>query len=186
MGASSAISARVVLAGLVLMGLAGCSSLRDTLGLSKSSGPDEFTVVTKAPLVLPPEFTLRPPDKDGRSPQQMQPRERAELAITGAQGASSAAADHGEQAFLSQAGADHANPGIREIVNNEFSQLAERDSSFTDKLIFWHKEQPPGTVVDPAKEAQRLRQNAATGQSPVAGDTPIIERRTRGLLEGIF
>ena len=178
-------TARLMLAGLALAGLVGCSSLRDTFGLNKSA-PDEFTVVTKAPLVLPPDFALRPPEKDGRSPQVMPPQERAELAVTGSTGLAPVKPDAGELALLKQAGADKANPDIRELVNSEFSQLAERDKSFTDKLIFWHKAVPPGTVIDPEKEAQRLRQNAATGQSPLAGETPIITHRKRGLLEGIF
>ena len=43
-----------------LAALAGCESLRDAAGLTKKS-PDEFAVTTKAPLVIPPDFNLRPP-----------------------------------------------------------------------------------------------------------------------------
>ena len=39
--------------------LAGCSNLREMAGLQKKS-PDEFAVTTKAPLVIPPDFNLRP------------------------------------------------------------------------------------------------------------------------------
>ena len=45
---------------------------------------------------------------------------------------------------------------------------------------------PPGTVIDPARENQRLRQNAALGQPGDAGDTPIIQRRRPGLFSGLF
>ena len=38
--------------GLMIL-LTGCSSARDIVGLSKQS-PDEFEVVTRAPLSLPP------------------------------------------------------------------------------------------------------------------------------------
>ena len=45
--------------GLMIL-LTGCSSARDIVGLSKQS-PDEFEVVTRAPLSLPPDYGLRVP-----------------------------------------------------------------------------------------------------------------------------
>jgi hypothetical protein len=41
-------------------------------------------------------------------------------------------------------------------------------------------------VVDPQAEAQRLRENQALGKPVTDGDTPIIRRRKKGALEGIF
>ena len=52
--------------------------------------------------------------------------------------------------------------------------------------MFWRKTPPPGIVVDPEKEAQRLRENAALGQSQETGDTPIVQPKKRAFLEGIF
>jgi hypothetical protein len=52
--------------------------------------------------------------------------------------------------------------------------------------MFWRKPTPPGIVVDAQKEGQRLRENSALGQSQETGDTPIIQPKRRGLLEGIF
>ena len=46
--------------------------------------------------------------------------------------------------------------------------------------MFWRKPAPPGIVVDPQKEAQRLRENAALGQSQETGDTPIIQPQEAG------
>ena len=43
--------------GLALM---GCESVREATGAAKVA-PDEFTVLTKAPLVIPPDYNLRPP-----------------------------------------------------------------------------------------------------------------------------
>jgi len=53
---------RVILAGALVatVGLAGCNSTRSALGMTKVT-PDEFRVVTKAPLVVPPDYSLRPP-----------------------------------------------------------------------------------------------------------------------------
>ena len=45
----------------LLTGLAGCSDFRRAVGTEKSS-PDEFAVVVRPPLSLPPGFTDRPED----------------------------------------------------------------------------------------------------------------------------
>ena len=44
----------------VAVSLAGCDSLREAAGLTKIS-PDEFAVATKAPLIIPPDYNLKPP-----------------------------------------------------------------------------------------------------------------------------
>ena len=44
----------------------------------------------------------------------------------------------------------------------------------------------PGTVVDPQKEAQRLKENAAIGKAPTEGDTPVIRKKKKAIFEGIF
>lgn len=174
--------------------LAGCDSTREALGLNKKS-PDEFAVVTKAPLVLPPEFGLRPPEPGAPRPQDVQARDRAQAALggrtatdplTSARRNPTSSTSAGEAALLQQARASNVDPDIRRKVNEDFTQLAERDRSFVDRLIFWQPAEEPGLAVDPAKEAQRLRENAATGKSVTAGNVPTIKRRERGPLEGIF
>jgi hypothetical protein len=92
----------------------------------------------------------------------------------------------GESALLTQAGAARVQPGIRDIVNQEASVLADADRTFVDRLIFWRKPDEPGVVIDPQREAQRLRENQALGRPVNEGDTPIIRRRQKGALEGIF
>jgi hypothetical protein len=180
--------------------LTGCDSTRDALGLNKKT-PDEFVVVTKAPLVLPPEFGLRPPEPGAPRPQEVPARDRAAAALGGT--ATSSAAGQatplgrpaappaqprsaGEQALLQQARAGNVDPDIRRKVNDEYTQLAERDRRFVDRLMFWQDTPEPGVAIDPTKEAQRLRENAATGKPVTAGTVPTIKRRERGPLEGIF
>ena len=170
--------------------LGACGGVRDQLGLSKRS-PDEFTVVSKPPLVIPPNFTLRPPAAGAVGPSAISPAADAKAALLGNAGKAGAASAAkpgapSEVALLALAGATDADAAIREVVRRETSLLSERDKSFADALIFWQKQPPFGSVVDASKEAQRLRQTAAAGQPPTAGETPTIERRKRALLEGIF
>ena len=42
------------------MGLSACGTTTKALGITKNA-PNEFNILTKAPLVVPPEYNLRPP-----------------------------------------------------------------------------------------------------------------------------
>ncbi|MBT4490692.1 MAG: DUF3035 domain-containing protein [Rhodospirillaceae bacterium] len=199
---------RLAVAAAVVLGLSACDTFKEQVGMTKKA-PDEFTVITKAPLVMPPDFSLRPPRPGAKGPLEVQPREQARTALLSAGKAGQANDDGqartgqnapsgtvggnpskraagGELQLLQKAGAASADPNIRQIVNRETSVLAQKDSSFTDRLIFWQQKQPFGSTVDAGKEAKRLREAAAAGKSPDKGQTPIIKRRKRGWLEDIF
>ena len=68
----SRLACILLLAGI----LAGCGGTRKMLGLEKTS-PDEFLVVKRAPLSLPPNYELRPPKPGERRPQERTVRNRA-------------------------------------------------------------------------------------------------------------
>ena len=164
---------------LAAAGLAGCDSASKAFGLSKVT-PDEFRVVTKAPLTLPPDYSLRPPAPGEPRPQELQPESAARQALVG-QRAGDVRSD-GERIFVSKAGADHADPLVRYVVDDEFGNLAHKDKSFADYVMFWKKGQsaspPAGELtdqdqsqpLDPAVEEKRLQ--ALTG-----GKTIIIARQ---------
>jgi hypothetical protein len=90
----------------------------------------------------------------------------------------------GQDALVSEAG-PAAPKNIRAQVDQD-AQLDQPGQSFTDKLLFWRTPPQPGIVVDPTKEAQRLRQNSALGLGVDNGDTPIIQPKQKGLLQDIF
>ncbi|MZR23524.1 DUF3035 domain-containing protein [Sneathiella chungangensis] len=188
-----------IIVGVVLLSaiaLTGCEGTKQALGIGGKKAPDEFTVITKAPLIIPPDFSLRPPAPGQKGPQDILAENSAKAALLGS-GRNPAPVTHseavaagisaGELALLRQAGAENVNPNIREIVDTETTILAENDVTFMEKIMFWQEQPPFGTVVDPVKEKKRLQENAALGENPAAGeDTPIIERRKRALLEGLF
>ncbi len=69
--------------GLALILLSGCGG--DTakiLGFEKEA-PDEFQVVSRAPLSLPPDYGLRPPEPGAARPQEQTPRGEAEGVLFG-------------------------------------------------------------------------------------------------------
>ena len=92
----------------------------------------------------------------------------------------------GETALLAKAGATNPDPSVRQTLNRESSILVTEDDSFTDRLIFWQKKQPPGTVVDAAAEQKRLRENAGLGDAPTKGRTLKVIRKPKGWLEGVL
>jgi hypothetical protein len=184
---------------LLGMGLGGCSDTRKALGIDKAP-PDEFAVVSGAPLTMPPDFNLRPP----RSPSDKPPSETAAQAgrqtvfrVSDAKtpavtasvrtGTNGATLSPGEQALIAKAGAAGADPSIRQQVDKDTAQINQDNSGgFVDSLLFWREPPPPGEAVDPSREAQRLRENAALGKPASVGDTPQIQRTQRAWLEGIF
>ena len=64
----------LIAAGAAIAVTTACSS-----GSSGARTPDEFRVVTKAPLIVPPEYALRPPQAGGSLPAEVDPS-RTEIA----------------------------------------------------------------------------------------------------------
>ena len=60
--------------------LPGCSDFRVALGMDRV-GPDEFAVESRAPLTIPPDFDLRPPQPGAARPQDVTAAERARKVI---------------------------------------------------------------------------------------------------------
>ncbi|HYH17806.1 MAG TPA: DUF3035 domain-containing protein [Azospirillum sp.] len=182
--------------GLALAALAvsGCSDVRRSIGLDRAS-PDEFSVVSRAPLSMPPDLRLPPPRPGAMRPQDAMPSQAAAatvLGVTPAGGSSRgtsarpSAESRGEMALLSKAGADRAEPNIRATVDQETTALIVADRQWIDTLLFWQKQEQPYTVVDPQKESQRLREAQAQGKPVNDGTVPTISRKRKGPLEGLF
>ena len=169
--------------------LAACATgdLSRTFGFTRDS-PDEFTVTTQAPLTIPPDYTIRPPRPGAPRPQDVPDQVAAQEALipqTALAPGSDAAMSPGQQALIQQAGPP-AQANIRTQIAQEQTQLNGGGQSFAGRLMFWRSPQPAGIAVDPQKESQRLREDAALGQSPTVGQTPIIQPKPQGLLQGIF
>jgi hypothetical protein len=176
----------LTLAGLLALAACTGDNLTRTFGLTRDA-PDEFRVTTRAPLSMPPDLTnLRPPAPGTSRPQELTTEQAAEAVLSpdSILTTGDAQSSAGQQAIVAAAG-PAAPRNIRAQVDSE-SQLDRPSVSFTDRLMFWQSPPPPGTVVDPARESQRLRQDAALGQSPRTGETPIIQRKRQGLLSSIF
>lgn len=176
--------------------LAGCGGdVRRSLGLTKQS-PDEFRVVSRAPLSVPPSFSLRPPAPGAQRPQEASPEQRARQAVFRVEEREQTAAlpeegvddslSTGERSLLREAGADRADPDIRQKVERETRQINEESRDFADMLIFWKDPEPQYDRIDPGAEARRLRGSDAMGERPTGEGVPVIERQRRSLFDRLF
>lgn len=163
--------------------LGACGGLRQSIGLTKVV-PDEFLTVSTAPLSVPPEYGLRPPTPGQPRPQELAPESAARQILLGER--QSVTRSAGEQALASAAGADRADPLARYVIDDEFGDLAHKDESFANRVLFWRRDSAETQVptvsqtaqgaitIDAASEYERLQ--ALTG----GNEGIAIQRRREG------
>ncbi len=178
----------LVFCALALSACGGGGSVASIIGLDqKQSTPDEFAVVRRAALTLPPDFTLRPPDPAGVREQNLEVRNDARTAVFGdfeeerrqqsLQEANEQGISAGELVLLERSNALSADPNIRATVEQEVAALVDGDEGFVDNLLFWRAEKEQGSdVLDASAEAKRLQENSSLGIDITEGDSPIIRR----------
>jgi hypothetical protein len=164
--------------------LSGCQSASHALGLAKVT-PDEFRVVSKAPLTLPPDYALRPPAPGEPRAQELEPQSAAREALIGQRQAE--VRSDGEKLLVAKAGGDKADPLIRYVVDDEFGAIAHKDKGFADWVIFWKKGQPAvGAEMAQAADTPAPI-DAATEEKRITGltgnQTVIIERQSSGKIK---
>ena len=161
----------------------GCTSTSRVLGLQKSA-PNEFNILTKAPLIIPPEYNLRPPALGASSAENNYTQKSARDALLG--NVDDAEPSNGEIALMAKAGVNRANPEIRLEIDGTNS-VERKSASFTDRLLFWQNGQildADGNLVplDPDIEARRVESiTAATG----GGEVTITKRPGGPKLPGL-
>jgi hypothetical protein len=148
----------IALVVLAATALAGCSNLRSAAGLTKES-PDEFAVVTKAPLIIPPGFNLRPPSPGAAPLNQQDPNAVAQSAmfnnndpITVAQGMTGNYT-MGERMLLANAGVQNADPSIRGQLQSDGRNMQGADPAFTNKVLSNTTDPSLRRPVAPAKKS---------------------------------
>ena len=178
---------KTLLPALATLLLVGCGeNTARTLGFIRDA-PDEFRVTTRAPLSMPPDMSggLPPPRPGAVRPMERSAREEAEAVLVPSlalrdprQQPRATGGSVGEVALLQAAGPS-APRDIRRQVDDESQRLDRPPRDLADRLIFWRDTPAPGIAVDPERERQRIRENAALGIEGTAGDTPIQQPRAQ-------
>jgi hypothetical protein len=148
--------------------LSACSDFRKAIGTEKSS-PDEFQVVVRPSLVLPPNFSSRP------------------TAATGAQTAATVASDAQAQASVLLGGRETGASDYSDIF--AFDKIVEDVRSKVDEEtagIKFERRLPiqvlfgglpdVGPVIDKMAEDRRIRRNRLENRSLSYGATPAIDK----------
>lgn len=177
-------------------------SARQIIGLDRTS-PDEFRVVTRPPLSVPPEFSLRPPgDTQGAAASAIPMHEQAQhlvrsggetniyaLPRTESDGIARTVAPEkaasSDMQFLKNAGAEQADPNVRTLLQEEkiTRQIEKEESGWWDSITSWDKKEP---VVDARKEAQRIEKNQEEGKPVNEGEVAETTDKDRGVFGRIF
>ena len=124
----------IVMVILLPIFLTGCGSeLAKVLGTDKLP-PDEFTILTKPNLIIPPEYNLRPPAEGEVRPTPQQPsRELQALLFNN----SNSADDFSQSEINLMTGADVAEsvPNIKEVLDSEMRDVEEVNKNLKTQII---------------------------------------------------
>jgi hypothetical protein len=171
---------RCAAVGAALLAVAGCNTtVQEQLGMGKRS-PDEFQVVRRAPLIVPPDSALRPPQPGAAPAVQQDVANDARDILTGEKPATPAPTEAslspGERDLLAKSPVN-ATPDIRDKIVTESQELAQLDRrTFLFILHFQSKQfQAQDEALDPKAEMARLRGQAQPGDVVTVhtGSTPI-------------
>ncbi len=154
--------------------LAACAS---------SGGPDEFRVVRKAPLTVPPEYNLRPPTLGQARPQELSPEAQARVAVFGVDIGQTAS--DGEKLFVRAAGGDAVDRSVRGQVDFDNNQTLRKNRSFADMLLNWGGAPGGEPQIDAAAEAERLRTQNEESKDVTGGSSVVIQPKQTSKLPGL-
>ncbi|MCA8901752.1 MAG: DUF3035 domain-containing protein [Hyphomonas sp.] len=149
--------------GAALMTATACSS-----GTTART-PDEFRVVTKAPLTVPPDYSLRPPQAGGTIPAEVQAaRDDTATAFGSTIGAGASAS---ERALVASAGANAVSSLVRTEVDYDETKAIRKSKSIGDRVMFWRS--------DNEEDAASAAQDNATGNEPVTIESSSAKPRLK-------
>lgn len=143
-----------IMTALAIVVLSGCDNVKNVLSFPRG-GPDEFSVTTNRPLVIPPDYTLRPPGE----------------------GAGVANTDGAETLFQGSTDSDENADGAKR------ESLTAGEEALLQHLETLKKEhadiQAPGSssagdpAVDALGEARRLESDEGGGTPAAEGDAKV-------------
>lgn len=189
--------------------LSACSGgeVKSALGLKKRS-PDEFMVMSRPALTVPPAFDLPEPSvSSGPAAQSPQNAAKAQAVVFGEPSATPAKTEakpekktgksgNAEQLFLKKAGADDSSlTDIRSKLEDDqraadeaAGRLAEEEQNgfFNRMLEPIRLGDKPDPIVNPEKEKERLKSNMEEGLPANEGDVETIQPKRESVIDKIF
>lgn len=150
-----------VILGLAFSGTNACTATQEQFDFSKKA-PDEFAVITRAPLEIPETLELPTPRPGMKRPQESTPEDQAKETLFGQPGSqtTNTKISSGEAILLEKTGANAVNPNIRDLVDEETEEAVKENTSTFNKILgrAGKKIDTPAQVIDPVKERERIMQ----------------------------
>jgi len=122
--------------------------------------PDEFKVVTKAPLTVPPEYALRPPEAGQARPPEVDP-DLNNVTFAFGQNVGENASEV-EKRAVREAGAIATDPVVRAQIDYENAKIIRKPGDFADEIMS-AGDQPEGEATDSATGGGDIRIEGARG-----------------------
>lgn len=168
---------------VLLLTACGGSTVKEMVGIDQRA-PDEFRVVSRPPLSVPPQFDLRAPGIGERDTTN-DTRAKAQSLILGNE-TPAAKTGSAEAVFLQKAGAENADPAIKQKLTEQKiqQQLTKEDEGWWDKISMNPGNKEP--VVKAEEEAARIKQNQEEGKPVTEGEVPETSSGAISTLEHWF
>ena len=113
--------------------VSGCAGGPSDPGINDAQ-QDEFRVIKKAPLTVPPDYSLRPPRAGIAQPAEVDGTRSQVTAFGSTVGANASAV---ERALVAAADANAVNPVVRAQIDYEEAGMLRKPGSVADRIIFW-------------------------------------------------
>jgi len=159
---------------MLILVLNACSSVRESAGVSRKT-IDEFQVVENPPLVIPPDFTLSPPDQLEEKNIDNIESELAEEILFGLDKESTN--DQSQLSTMNQIISElddlEVSSSIREEIDKEFAQELQISEILEDN---WENEIQ---ILDAIKESERIRNKKFKNESIAEGEIPTESKKIK-------
>ena len=119
---------------LLALGAACLATAACSTGGGGARTPDEFRVVTKAPLTVPPDYSLRPPEPGGSVPAEVEAARAENASAFGTSVGADASAS--EKALVAAAGANAVSPLVRVEVDYDETKAIRKSKTVADRILF--------------------------------------------------
>lgn len=163
-----------------LLTACGSGNARKILGIEKNA-PDEFRVISKAPLVLPPNFNLRPPKPGAKSLNHRNISEQTKEILLGSDNQNLPERSRGEQLLINKT-QGNIDPDIRKTLaeENRLAEQSVKEKGFFDKISGFTKGEEKDPIVDAKKEKERIEENKSENKTITGEDAAEINKESEG------
>ena len=171
--------------------LTSCGEVRSMLGQNKQS-PDEFAVLSQAPLSIPPNFTLRAPEPGANRPQKTSKKNDIKRIVLKSEAANAMnltpviGGASGEKSLRHLLGTGSAKSNIRRLLNEENKELIYTDQRLINKLLKWPSGSATESILDATAESERIKTNLDSGKPINEGETPSIKKSGNNFINKFF